>query len=335
MTTAAPVSPDVIFDTLFAYQQTAALKAGIDLGLFTALDGEARDPAALASALGASERGVRILCDYLVTIGLLAKAGSRYSLVPASAAFLSQRSPMYMGTVANFLTLPQLKRNFDNLTETVRTGTVATEGNTVSVENPLWLDFARAMVPMAVPGAHAIGTILGIESAGPLQVLDIAAGHGMYGIVLAQRNPEVRVAAADWAPVLEIAREHARAAGVESRFRTIPGDAFATDFGAGFGVALVTNFLHHFDPAQCTAFLKKVAAALSPGGQVVIVEFVPNPDRISPPMPARFSLTMLAGTPNGDAYTLAELTDMLEAAGFHDVRSHGLPTPEMVVIART
>ena len=51
-------------------------------------------------------------------------------------------------------------------------------------------------------------------------------------------------------------------------------------------------------------------------------------------MAARFSLTMLAGTPGGDAYTLAELTDMLEAAGLRDVSAHPLPTPETVVIAR-
>ncbi|MGI8424106.1 MAG: methyltransferase type 12, partial [Chloroflexota bacterium] len=77
-----------------------------------------------------------------------------------------------------------------------------------------------------------------------------------------------------------------------------------------------------------------VHAALKPGGRVAVLEFVPNPDRVSPPMPARFSLTMLAETPGGDAFTFAELRGQLEDAGFHDVEAHGLPTPQTLLIAR-
>jgi SAM-dependent methyltransferase len=106
------------------------------------------------------------------------------------------------------------------------------------------------------------------------------------------------------------------------------------DFPNGFDVALVTNFLHHFDPLTCTNFLKKVYAALRPGGHVVVLEFVPNPDRVSPPIPARFSLAMLAGTPSGDAYTLAELQHQLEGAGFRNVSAHALPTPETILLAQ-
>jgi 2-polyprenyl-3-methyl-5-hydroxy-6-metoxy-1,4-benzoquinol methylase len=329
-----PVSPEVVMDTLFAHQKTAALKSAIELGLFTAIDGGANTTQALATEVRASERGVRILCDFLTTLGLLEKADGRYMLAPTSATFLSQKSPMYMGTIASFLTLPEMRRNLERLTETVREGTVRPDGNTVSTENTVWVEFARSMVPLAMPSALAIAGILQIEKKGATRVLDIAAGHGMYGIVLAQRNPQVEVVAADWAPVLEVAKEHAGQAGVAPRYHTIPGDAFLSDFGSGYDVALVTNFLHHFDRAQCTAFLQKVARALTPGGQVVLVEFVPNADRVTPPIAARFSLTMLAGTPSGDAYTLAELTGMLNAAGLGNVQAYPLPTQQTVVVAR-
>jgi ubiquinone/menaquinone biosynthesis C-methylase UbiE len=164
-------------------------------------------------------------------------------------------------------------------------------------------------------------------------VLDIAAGHGLFGITIAQRNPAAQIVAADWPAVLAVAGEHARSAQVQDRYRTLPGDAFKVDFPGDFDLALVTNFLHHFDPPTCTTFLRKVHAALRPGGQVVVLEFVPNPDRVSPPIPARFSLTMLAGTPSGDAYTLAELQAQLQDAGFHDVSAHAMPTPETVLLA--
>jgi ubiquinone/menaquinone biosynthesis C-methylase UbiE len=138
----------------------------------------------------------------------------------------------------------------------------------------------------------------------------------------------------DWKAVLAVAEEHARSAGVHDRYRTIAGDAFTVDFGSDYDVALITNFLHHFDQATCSNFLRKVHRALKPGGRVVVLEFVPNPDRVSPPIPARFSLTMLAGTPSGDAYTFAELRQQLETAGFTHASSHPLPTPQTILLAQ-
>jgi SAM-dependent methyltransferase len=273
MSTETIVSPENIFNTLWGFQRTAALKTGIDLDIFTAIAEGDRTAAALAKKSGASERGIRILCDYLTIIGLLEKSGASYELTPESAMFLNRRSPAYMGTTANFLTIPEVVNNFTDLTGAVRRGGVTEKGNTVAEENPIWIEFARAMVPMAMPSAFAIADLLSIASAGPVEVLDIAAGHGMFGIVLAERNPKVNVVAVDWASVLAVAEEHARAHGVHDRYRTRPGDAFKVEFGEGYDVALVTNFLHHFDESTCTAFLAKVNRALKPGGRVVVLEF--------------------------------------------------------------
>jgi 2-polyprenyl-3-methyl-5-hydroxy-6-metoxy-1,4-benzoquinol methylase len=333
MSTQTMPSPAVVFDTLFAYEQSAALKSALELDLFTAVDEGAKTAAAIGARCAASERGVRILCDFLTTFGLLEKAGNNYQLSPESAAFLSQRSPAYMGTMARFLLMPGIRNNFDDLTGAIRRGGVQTSGNTVSDENPIWVEFARSMVPMMVPAAHAIADLLDASSAESMKVLDIAASHGVFGITIAQRNPRAEVLAVDWEVVLAVAEENARAANVAPRYRTLPGDAFKVDFGSGFDVALVTNFLHHFDTRTCTDFLKKIYDSLKPGGRVVILEMVPNADRVSPPVPARFALTMLAGTLAGDAYTFDEFRDQLEGAGFRGVSAHPLPTPETVLLA--
>jgi ubiquinone/menaquinone biosynthesis C-methylase UbiE len=334
MATLTMPSAEIVFDTLFAFQRSAALKSAIDLDVFTAIDGGDKTISAIATRCAASERGMRILCDYLSTIGLLTKSDGTYHLTPESASFLSKLSPAYLGTAARFLLRPELKRNFDDLTEAVRRGGVPPSGDdSVADENPIWVEFARSMGPMMVPAAHAIADMVAGTS-GTLKVLDIAAGHGLFGITIAQRNPLAQIVAADWPTVLAVASEHARSVQVQDRYRTLPGDAFKVDFPNGFDVALVTNFLHHFDPLTCTNFLKKVYAALRPGGHVVVLEFVPNPDRVSPPIPARFSLAMLAGTPSGDAYTLAELQHQLEGAGFRNVSAHALPTPETILLAQ-
>ena len=106
------------------------------------------------------------------------------------------------------------------------------------------------------------------------------------------------------------------------------------DLGSGYDVVLLPNFLHHFNKQDCVRFLKKVHAALREGGRVAIAEFVPNPDRVSPPEVATFSFIMLANTPEGDAYTLPEFEEMLTSAGFRAVESHDLPPVATAVIAQ-
>jgi 2-polyprenyl-3-methyl-5-hydroxy-6-metoxy-1,4-benzoquinol methylase len=326
-------SAELVFDTLYAFQRSAALKTAIELDVFTAVADGAETVTAIASRCEASERGIRMLCDYLATIGLLTKSEAAYQLSEVAAAFLNKRSPAYLGTTARFLLRPELKSNFENLTEAVRRGGVPASGDSsISDENPIWIEFARSMGPMMVPAAEAIADLVAGPPR-PLRVLDIAAGHGLFGIKIAQRNSEAEITAVDWPGVVAVAREHAILAGVADRYHPLAGNAFSIDYPGDFDVALVTNFLHHFDQSTCIGFLRKVHAALRIGGRIVVLEFVPNADRVSPPVPARFALAMLAATPGGDAYTFAELRHQLEAAGFVGVSAHSLPTPETLVVA--
>jgi 2-polyprenyl-3-methyl-5-hydroxy-6-metoxy-1,4-benzoquinol methylase len=315
-----------------AYQRTAALRAAIELDLFTTIGDGAETVPAIAAQCKASERGTRILCDYLTILGFLTKTDGRYQLTLDSSVFLSKRSPAYLGGTLAFLGSSDVIRNFDDLTATVRRGSITKDDSTVADENPVWQTFARAMMPMMMPPAQAIADILAVAGAGPLKVLDIAAGHGIFGIVIAQRNAQAEIVAVDWAGVLKVATENAAKMGVAARHAALAGDAFKVDYGTGYDLALMTNFLHHFDAATCTALLTKVAASLKPGGRVAVLEFVPNEDRITPPESATFAMQMLGNTPAGDAYTLKEHTAMLKAAGFGTVTSHPLPSPERLVV---
>jgi len=128
--------------------------------------------------------------------------------------------------------------------------------------------------------------------------------------------------------------ENAGKSGIADRYQTIPGSAFDVDYGNGFDLVLLTNFLHHFDPPTCETLLRKVHGALAKDGRAVILEFVPNEDRISPPETAAFSLMMLGSTPAGDAYTFPELERMCGAAGFAGSEIHQLPPSiQQVIIA--
>jgi SAM-dependent methyltransferase len=333
--TGAP-SPALVFDTLFAYQRTAALRAAIELDLFRAIGEGPGDVASIARRCSASERGTRILCDFLTVIGLLCKTEGRYTNNATSAMFLDPRSPACVASTARFLGNPDIQKPFDRLAEVVRTGrTILTGQGTVEPENPVWVEFAHSMAPMMAPMAAPLGSIVLNGAKGAVSVLDIAAGHGLFGIEVAKQNPEARIVAVDWAAVLEVARANARRAGVQDRYETRAGSAFEVEYGGPYDVVLLTNFLHHFDPPTCVRLLKKVRAALKRGGRVAALEFVPNEDRVSPPMSASFSLTMLATTPAGDAYTLPELATMYREAGFGEIVGHPVPTgPHTVVVGR-
>ncbi len=121
----------------------------------------------------------------------------------------------------------------------------------------------------------------------------------------------------------------------DSLLRKLPGSAFEVEYGGPYDVVLLTNFLHHFDLPTCVGLLRKVHAALKSGGRAAALEFVPNEDRVSPPMAAAFSLTMLVTTASGDAYTFRELETMYHDAGYGDVTAHPVPTgPHTVVVGR-
>ena len=319
-------SPQLFFQTVNAHQRTEALKAAVELEVFTAI-GEGNQTAAdIAKRVSAAERGVRILCDNLCIMGFLTKSGDEYQLTPDSAFFLDKRSRAYIGGAVEFLLTPMLTAGFESLTEAVRKGgTAVSEEGTVSHDNPIWVKFARGMAGMMMMPSQQIAKLVDPQADKPLRILDIAAGHGMFGIAFAMNNPKAEIVAVDWPNVLSVASENAAKFGVGDRHKLIEGDAFDVDFGTDYDLILITNFLHHFDPPTNETLLRKVHAALKPDGRAVTLEFVPNDDRISPPEAAGFSLVMLAGTRAGDAYTFAELDKMLSNAGFKRSTIHPLP----------
>ena len=189
-------SPALLFDTINAYQKTAAIKAGIELDVFTVIADAPATADAIAAHCHASPRGIRILCDYVTLLGFLRKSGDHYALTPDSALFLNRRSPAYAGGTLEFLLSHDLKGAFDHLTEAVRKGgTAESQHGTVAPENPVWISFARSMGPLMTPAAAGLADLISLDQNRPAKVLDVAAGHGIWGIAFAKKNPKAQIAA--------------------------------------------------------------------------------------------------------------------------------------------
>lgn len=329
------VSPQLIFDTLNAFQRSAALKTAIEIDLFTAIAKGHDTPPALAAACSVAERGARILADYLVVIGLLRKSQGQWQLTPDAALFLDRRSPAYLGGAIEFIGSKEHRDQFDDLTASVRGGGARDDEQSVlAPDHEAWVRFARGMAGMMATPAEALASRVVEDGAAPMNVLDIAAGHGLFGIAVARHNPQATIVAVDWPKVLAVAVENAKQAGVQDRYRPLPGSAFEVDFGGGYDAVLLTNFLHHFDRAAIDKVTRKVRAALKPGGRAFVLEFVPHDDRVTPHTSAAFALVMLGTTPAGDAYTFAEYRELFAAAGFSRCECFDLePTVQQVIVA--
>jgi len=331
-------SPALFFDTATAYQRTEALKAAVELDLFTHIAAGHTTAEKLAAACGANQRGIRILADYLTVVGFLRKEGGSYALTPDTATFLTRQSPANVGGSLGFLLNPTLHDCYTKLTDAVRKGgtAVSAEG-TVSHDNPVWVAFAKAMAPLMQMPAELLAGLVGGDRNKALRVLDVAAGHGLFGIAVARYHPNAQVTALDWANVLAVAAENAKIAGVSDRHHLLPGSAFDVNWGGPYDLVLLTNFFHHFDTPTNESLARKAHAALAPGGRMLTLEFIPEPDRVTPPPSATFALTMLATTAAGDAYTFPEFERMFAAAGFARSEFHQLPptTQQAVVSFKT
>lgn len=333
---AAMPSPSRFTETAFAFQRTAALRAAVGLDVFTAI-GEGHDtPAALAERCGAAERGVRVLCDLLVAIGLLDLADGRYVTAPDAATYLDRRSPTFIGDALDFAASETvLKAMLSDPVKVVRDGgtILGSAEQFIAPDHADWTTYARAVAPMMARSATLLADLVTRQEGSARRILDIAAGPGQNGIALAERLPGAEVTAVDWPSVLEIAQENARSAGLGKRWRPLPGSALGTELGGPYDVILVARFLPLLGPQPRETLLQRLHAALAPGGRLVALQVVLNDDRVSPPFAAIMNFNMLATTPSGQVPTEGELEVTLRAAGFGHLEWHELPhSDERVVI---
>ena len=324
-------NPGLVWETLNAHQRPAALKAGVELGVFAALGDGPATAGELAARAGVPERGMRILCDFLTIIGLIERVDGRYTHTPTSAVFLDPRSPASLAPTVPFILSDKILHASRLLTETIRAGKTVLPESLAGEEVTEWVTFARSMQPMMANAAEYIAGVV-VSAGAPVKVLDVAASHGLFGLAIGRRAPGCEVVALDFPSVLEVTAENARAAGLPVTL--LPGSAFTADLGTGYDVVLVTNLFHHFSVEDNITLMRRFHAALKPGGRMVVLEFIPNEDRLTPANNAAFAMNMLANTPDGDAYTRSAFDGMLDAAGFGAREMTDVPqSPQRLVVA--
>jgi ubiquinone/menaquinone biosynthesis C-methylase UbiE len=171
------------------------------------------------------------------------------------------------------------------------------------------------------------------SAGGPVSVLDLAAGSGVWGIALAESSAQVRVTAVDWPGVIPITRKTVARFGLAERFSFVEGDLLEADFGRGHAVATLGHILHSEGIERGRALLKRTYDALAPGGTIAIAEFLVNPERTGPLNGLFFAVNMLVNTENGDTYSFEEIAGWLREAGFVAARTLDTHGPSPLILA--
>ncbi len=320
--------PVPVGQTFLALAVARTVGVAQKLGVFRSL---ARRPAtveALAGELGVKRAALRMVLDLLVGERLLRRVGSsrrppvRYALAAQGRRWLDPASRSYLGTY--------VEHTLDYLGWWSELERVVREGGSFAIheapsDNASWDRYIRGQYELARLSSGEVARIVPLPR-GARSLLDVAGGHGWYAAAICRRHPGLRATVLDLPGSARVGREIMREAGMEERVRHVEGDALAADLGGPHNAALCFSILHHLEPGKAVELLRRIRAALRPGGLVAVLDlFQPGPDERARASSAAtalfFHLTSGVETPSGE-----ELEGWLSEAGYERPVRHDLKT---------
>lgn len=329
--TPQPPGPDRILRLINGYWSTALIGTAVDHRVFDWLAAAPLTVAELAERAGISERGAQALLDGLLALDLVDRDGNRYANTAEAAEHLVG------GTRHSLTRFAALKRgHMASLTEfsgVVRVGQSTATPVVEVADNPHWEELVVALAAQSVPTASMSAELLGLPGAGPISILDVGGGSGVYSRTWLEANPQAVAEQVDWAPINKIARRLMAEQGLADRFTTRDGDFHEIDMGEELhDVAVYSHIAHQESPQSNVEMFGRLRRALRPGGVLVVCDYVVADDRSGPPFALTFASEMLVKSQHGGTWRRRDYQDWLRSAGFRDISFH-TADPATVVLA--
>jgi predicted O-methyltransferase YrrM len=305
-----PMTPKPIMELATAFQRSRPLLTAFELELFTTLTADARTSEETADALSANPRATDRLMNALVALGLLEKRDGRFSNTPLAETYLVKGRPEYMAGLGH---TNHLSDTWSQLTEVVRSGEPAPAAG-INDRGDDWLrPFIAAMHFRARQSAAEVVGLLDLD--GVSRLLDLGGGSGAYAMAFARAGRGISAVVFDLPNVVPLARMYIAQEGLAAEVATATGDYLSAPLGGGYDMVFMSAVVHSNSADDNRLLMRKSAAALNPGGQIVVQDFLMSEARDGPLLPALFALNMLVGTPEGDTYTESEVRSWMTEAG--------------------
>lgn len=315
-------NPGKLLELSGYYWKTCALHAAVKLDVFSVLNQAALSAAEVAEHCECSGEGMRRLLSALAAMGLVSKTGESYTNTLSASTFLSRHSEHYIGFM--IMHHHQLVPSWYDLDQAVKTGQPIRQGASRSDEE--WREsFLMGMFNLAMNLAPRVVPLIDFRNRSHL--LDLGGGPGTYAVHFCQANPKLKATVFDLPTTRPFAEKIFARFNMAERIAFMAGNFLDDDIGHGYDVAWLSHIIHGEGPADSQRLIDKTAKALKPGGMIVIHEFILDDDMAGPLFPALFSLNMLLGTAGGQAYSEAQLAEMLSKAGVRDIKRITFDSP--------
>lgn len=316
-----------IVDLASAFYGSATLFAALDTGVFGVISGLGGSASLgdIANEMNVPPRGLRMLLDACVAVGILGKQEDTYFNTEAGRASLVPGGPADLTKAIRYN--QDVYPAWGRLADLVRTGGPAERPELHLGEDPeRTRRFALSMRARAM--AIGRGVVPMLDLAGCSRLLDLAGGPGAYAELMVKANPGLSAVTVDVPAVSAVARECVAAAGLADRIECRAGDYHVDEYERGaYDAVTIFGALHQESPESIVDILGRANRALRPGGRIFILDMMTDRTHTAPRFSALFAVNMALTTANGWVFSDEELKSWLEIAGFEPGDTHAVPPP--------
>jgi SAM-dependent methyltransferase len=323
--------PYPILDVLVGPIQAWALVVASDLEVLGILAAERLTAAELATRAKCDEECLRLVLRVVRTMGYVALARNRYHLTAMGRRHFGAAAAEPYAAFARYG--PSQWRMLEHLGAVVRSGQGIDFHAHQTPEE--WRLYQAAMLENAKGFGWFVAERMPVPR-GAVECIDIAGSHGYVSAALCRRHHGLRATVIERAEALEPARQLAIEAGHADLVRFREGDLLVDKFGTDVDVALLSNILHHFPAETNRDVLRRVHAALRPGGTIGVFD-IETPSATSRREAAADALALYFRlTSTSTCFRAQDYLTWLADAGFavpKVIRSVKLPS-RMLITAR-
>jgi predicted O-methyltransferase YrrM len=326
MTTQVP-NREQILEMMGGFRPACVLGAAAELDLFTVIGQQALSLGTIAEQVRGDRRAIRILLDAVTALGLLDKHDRLYQVPTSLQPLLIQGGPKCI--------LPMIwhsmaiLRGWSQLAWVGRAGIPAPRTASIRGAEADRAAFVAAMHTVSGPIAEGL-----VARLGPPQfrhLLDVGGASGTWTLALLRAVPGARATIFDLPDAIQQAETRLAESELADRVRLVAGDFYVDPLPKGADYVWLSAIIHQHSRQHNRELFAKIFAALESGGRVGVRDMVMDRSRTRPVAGALFAVNMLVNTDSGDTYTLDEISEDLQAAGFVEPRL-AVPADDMQAV---